>query len=809
MAEPLGIEIVVGDFETLKSSREFFAGFIQCPFRSGKLLTFSEYQGFAEKLHSQKALVVVAADLMSLCVLESPGKWGADIVVGSSQRFGLPLSFGGPHAGFIACQKKHQRSLPGRIVGLSKDSKGRPALRLALQTREQHIRRERATSNICTAQALPAIMASMYAVYHGPERLKRMAFRIHLLAHFLLCFLKEKLKIQDLSASFFDTLSFSVGRRRSLLLKEAYQRGLLFFPLGEEELSLALNETTNLKDIEILLSLFIDVLSDSLKDVSKDSLKEDLAKHLKDCQKSLEELDTSENLNLQNFSLSLPPSLVRKTQFLSHPVFNSFHSETEMLRYITRLESKDLSLVHSMIPLGSCTMKLNATTEMIPITWSEFSRIHPFAPSSNTLGYQIMIEELEQSLCELTGFSAISLQPNAGSQGEYTGLLILRKYYQEQNQTQRRVCLIPVSAHGTNPASAAMAGFKVVSVACDRKGNIDFKDLEEKVKLHSLELAALMVTYPSTHGVFEENILDVTELIHKHGAQVYMDGANFNALLGLISPADLGADMAHLNLHKTFCIPHGGGGPGVGPLAVASHLKHLLPSHSMVPSYDPKESSSSFPSSVKKGFSVSSAPWGNANVLPVSWAYIKMMGKRGLRTASQVAILNANYVAQRLKSHYPILYQGKTGWVAHECIIDLRAFKASAGITVEDVAKRLMDYGFHAPTMSWPVPGTLMIEPTESESLEELDRFCESMISIREEIQEIEEGKVDKKNNLLKNAPHCLNDISEETWPHPYTRERAAFPKPWLREGFKFWPSVSRIDNVHGDRNLVCTCVFP
>lgn len=810
-AEPLGIEVVIGNVEEWEnkniSQEAFFGSFFQYPFRSGKLLSFSAYQKFSEKIHSQKGLVVVAADLLSLCLLQSPGSWGSDIVVGSSQRFGLPLSFGGPHAGFLSCQKKYQRFVPGRIIGLSKDSEGKPALRLALQTREQHIRREHATSNICTAQALPAIMASMYAVYQGPNILRQTALRVHSWTHFLSSFLRQNLDIQNLSPFFFDTLLLSLGQKRNALLKKAYENKILFFPFKEDQLYLSLDETTTFQDVKDLILLFIEVFASNFSPLQSQSLKKELNKNLKQHQQALEKRQDSTNLaSFADHSdlLSLPPCLLRQTKYLTHSVFNSFHSETEMLRYISRLEAKDLSLAHSMIPLGSCTMKLNATTEMIPITWPELSAIHPFAPPSTALGYLSMMQDLEQKLCHLTGFSALSLQPNAGSQGEYTGLLIIRKYYQEKGEPQRNVCLIPTSAHGTNPASAAMAGFKVVSVSCDRKGNVDFKDFKEKVQTYSSELATCMITYPSTHGVFEESILDICDLMHSHGGQVYMDGANFNALVGLVSPAALGADMAHLNLHKTFCVPHGGGGPGVGPLAVASHLKHLLPSHPLLPLYDPKENQQN-PSHLKT-FSVSSAPWGNANVLPISWAYLKMMGERGLKKATQIAILNANYIAQRLKPHYHVLYQGETGFVAHECIIDVRSFKASAHITVEDVAKRLMDYGFHAPTMSWPVPGTLMIEPTESESLKEIDRFCESLISIREEIREIEQGKANKEKNILKNAPHSLSCVTANSWPHPYSREQAAFPKKWLKEEFKFWPSVSRIDNVHGDRNLICTC---
>ena len=818
-AEPLGIHIYVGDAEKIDFSKNFFAYFIQYPTASGRLFPLSFYENFSKKAHEKKALVIVASDVLSLTLIKAPREWGANIAVGSTQRFGLPVSFGGPHAAYIASMDLYKRFLPGRIIGLSKDIKGNPALRLALQTREQHIRRERATSNICTAQALPATLASMYAVFHGPKHLKKIAFRIHFYTNFLF----ESLKTMGLKAShssFFDTLLLPLKENQEKFLKKAFEKEMLFFASHDEKIHLSLNETSTAEDVLELLSLFQSVLvqknssSFKLPFSSSSQLEEKLDQSFKDFLKR-------KTFNLG--ALSLPPSLFRGSNYLTHSVFNSYHSETEMLRYITRLESKDLSLSHSMIPLGSCTMKLNGTSEMIPITWEGLSQIHPFSPMEISRGYQEIIQELEESLCELTGFSAISFQPNAGSQGEYAGLLMIRKYFQSKGEERRDICLIPSSAHGTNPASATMAGLKVVIIQCDRKGNIDFKDLKEKADKYSHRLATLMVTYPSTHGVFEENILDITDLIHSHGAQVYMDGANFNALVGCIPLSTLGADLAHLNLHKTFCIPHGGGGPGVGPLVVSSHLKDFLPSHrfdfyqnghfknlskdsSQTLSQTQFQKTLSRKNTEENFFSISSSPWGNANVLPISWGYLLLMGKEGLRKATSVAILNANYIVKKLEPYYPILYRGRGGWVAHECILDLRAFKASVNVTVEDIAKRLMDYGFHAPTMSWPVLGTLMIEPTESESLTELNRFIEAMIEIRKEIEDIESGKADREDNVLKNAPHTIAHVCSSSWPHSYSREKAVFPIKWLRREHKFWPSVSRIDNVHGDRNLVCNC---
>ncbi|MBP5975980.1 aminomethyl-transferring glycine dehydrogenase [Brasilonema sp. CT11] len=758
-AQPLGIDIIVGDHQTFDFSEPIFGAILQYPASDG---TIYDYRAFIEKAHAMGALVTVAADPLSLTLLTPPGEFGADIAVGSTQRFGIPLGYGGPHAAYFATKQEYKRQVPGRIVGVSKDSQGKPALRLALQTREQHIRREKATSNICTAQVLLAVMASMYGVYHGPAGIKKIAENIHQMTVMLAKGLK-RLGYSIHSEYFFDTLRVDLGER-SLddILQACEERKINIRTLNTTTVSISLDETTTEKDLIDLLEIFAfgdDLLFPPACGASS--------------------------------ALFLP----RTTSYLTHPVFNRYHSETELLRYLHKLEAKDLSLTTSMIPLGSCTMKLNATSEMIPVTWAEFSKIHPFAPLSQTRGYQILFQQLEEWLGQITGFAGVSLQPNAGSQGEYTGLLVIRKYHESRGEGHRNVCLIPQSAHGTNPASAVMCGMKVVTVACDAQGNVDLDDLKAKVQKHSKELAALMVTYPSTHGVFEEQIQEICAVVHTHGGQVYMDGANMNAQVGLCHPRDIGADVCHLNLHKTFCIPHGGGGPGMGPIGVASHLVPFLPGHAVV-EMDGEQ---------KMG-AVSAAPWGSASILVISWMYIAMMGADGLTQATKVAIVNANYIAKRLESYYPVLYKGKNGLVAHECILDLRSLKKSANIEIDDVAKRLMDYGFHAPTVSWPVAGTIMVEPTESESKEELDRFCDAMIAIRQEIAQIESGKMDAQDNVLKNAPHTAESLIVGEWNHPYSREQAAYPAPWTRE-HKFWPSVGRIDAAFGDRNFVCSCL--
>jgi glycine dehydrogenase len=756
-----GIKLIIGDHETFDFKRPVFGALLQYPASDGSIF---DYSAFIERIHQSGALATVAADLLALTLLRPPGEFGADIAVGNSQRFGTPLGYGGPHAAFFATREDFKRSIPGRIVGISKDSLGKQALRLALQTREQHIRRDKATSNICTAQALLAIIAGMFAVYHGPDGLRRIAQRIHLMT----CILRrglQKLGYEVGPNYFFDTLRVNAGTTKAeKIVNSARAKKINLRLLLENQIGISLNETTSLDDLADLLSIF--------SRVPVPFKPEDL-------------IDADSNF---------PDTLSRKSSFLSHSVFNRFHSETEFLRYVHRLEGKDLALNTSMIPLGSCTMKLNATAEMIPISWPEFSRIHPFAPVEQAKGYQLLFRQLEGWLAEITGLKSVSLQPNAGSQGEYSGLLVIRKYNEKSGEGHRDICLIPQSAHGTNPASAVMAGLKVVVVACDENGNIDVADLKKKVELHKENLAALMVTYPSTHGVFEESITEICEIVHAGGGQVYMDGANMNAQVGICRPWEIGADVCHLNLHKTFCIPHGGGGPGMGPIAVASHLANFLPGHPVIES---GRQDAIGP--------VSSAPWGSANILPISWIYIQMMGDRGLKEATSYAILNANYVAKRLDPFYPVLYKGAHGFVAHECILDLRLLKKSAGIEVEDVAKRLMDFGFHAPTISFPVAGTMMVEPTESESLEELDRFCDAMIVIRKEIQAIENGEMDPQDNLLKNSPHTIDALLASQWSHPYSREVAAFPAPWTRE-HKFWPSVGRIDSAYGDRNLICTC---
>ncbi len=777
-ARPLGIEVVVGDHQTFEFEQPIFGALLQYPATDG---TIYDYREFIEKAHGVGALVTVAADPLSLALLTPPGEFGADIAVGSTQRFGVPLGYGGPHAAYFATRDAYKRQVPGRIVGVSKDAQGKPALRLALQTREQHIRRDKATSNICTAQVLLAVMASMYAVYHGPEGIKRIAQRVHGLTELLALGLK-RLGYRIGSEPFFDTLRVELGiHSLEEILKACKTRGINLRVFDANVVGITLNETTTREDLLDLWEIFAGVGVQGLADLP--FAVEDLVKGV---------------------AVEFDAPFARNSSYLTNPVFNRYHSETELLRYLHRLQAKDLSLTTSMIPLGSCTMKLNATSEMIPITWPEFGKIHPFAPLSQTGGYQVLFQQLEEWLAEITGFAAISLQPNAGSQGEYAGLQVIRQYHEHRGEGHRNICLIPESAHGTNPASAVMCGLKVVAVKCDDQGNIDLDDLRAKAEKHGNELAALMVTYPSTHGVFEEQIREICEVVHVNGGQVYMDGANMNAQVGLCSPGDIGADVCHLNLHKTFCIPHGGGGPGMGPIGVASHLAPFLPGHSVVPMHDinPKSKIQN-PKSIG---AISAAPWGSASILPISWMYIAMMGAEGLTEATKVAILNANYIARRLEPYYPVLYKGKGGLVAHECILDLRSLKKSAGIEVDDIAKRLMDYGFHAPTVSWPVAGTMMVEPTESESKEELDRFCEAMIAIRKEIEEIEAGKVDAHDNVLKNAPHTAEALMAAEWNHPYSREQAAYPAPWTRE-HKFWPTVGRIDNAFGDRNLVCSCV--
>ncbi|MFO7634461.1 MAG: aminomethyl-transferring glycine dehydrogenase [Caldilinea sp.] len=761
-AEPLGYTVVVGDHATYDFGDQTFGALVQYPDTEG---TVQDFSGFCKRAHAAGALVTVATDLLALTLLTPPGEFGADIAVGNSQRFGVPLGFGGPHAAFMATTDDLKRLMPGRLVGVSVDAEGNPAMRLSLQTREQHIRRDKATSNICTAQVLLAVMASMYAVYHGPDGLRNIARRTHLLAELLRARL-HTLGYTTNDGPIFDTLKVSSGPHSQTQIERlahANHVNLRYFTDGS--VGVSLDEPTTLKEVRTLLEVFGD---DGAADL------ESLARTL---------------------SLDYAAPFARASSFLTHPVFNSFHSEHEMLRYIKRLESRDLSLAQSMIPLGSCTMKLNATTEMIPITWQEFANIHPFAPADQSLGYQELFARLEKWLAEITGFAATSLQPNAGSQGEYTGLLVIRGYHQARGEGHRTVCLIPSSAHGTNPASAVMAGMEVVVVACDENGNVDLDDLRTKADAYADRLAALMVTYPSTHGVFEAAIHDICEIIHARGGQVYMDGANMNAQVGLTSPAAIGADVCHLNLHKTFTIPHGGGGPGVGPICVAAHLAPFLPNSVVVDSVGGAQSVGS----------VSAAPWGSADIMAIPYAYIAMMGADGLTDATKVAILNANYIAQRLDEYYPVLYKGEHGRVAHECILDLRPLEHETGITAEDVAKRLMDFGFHAPTLSFPVAGTLMIEPTESESLAELERFCQAMILIHAEIMAVKDGRSDAKSNPLKHAPHTAAVIAGE-WDRPYSREQGAFPAPWVRER-KFWPYVSRIDNVYGDRHLVCACL--
>ncbi|HEX8946378.1 MAG TPA: aminomethyl-transferring glycine dehydrogenase [Gemmatimonadaceae bacterium] len=761
-AHARGVTVVVGDWRKAPIGSEVFGALIQYPATDGAV---HDYRQFCERVHAIDALVTVASDLMSLVLLAPPGEWGADVCVGNSQRFGVPLGYGGPHAAFFATKDEFKRQLPGRIIGVSRDADGKPALRMALQTREQHIRREKATSNVCTAQVLLAVIAGMYAVWHGPDRLTAIARQIHAMASTLAAGL-EQLGYALTAGDYFDTISVETGDRATTdVVAQARKKGINLRALGSR-IIVALDETVTPADVNDLLEIFATGKGAAPK---------------------FETLSKSVDARYDE-------RFARTTPFLTHAVFNSYHSETEMLRYLKRLESKDLSLTTSMIPLGSCTMKLNATAEMYPVTWPEFGKIHPFAPVEQASGYAEMFSRLESALKEITGFAAVSLQPNAGSQGEYTGLLVIRKYHESRGHTHRTVCLIPQSAHGTNPASAVMAGMKVVVVKTDTNGNIDVGDLEEKAKANGDNLAALMVTYPSTHGVFEEAITDICRIVHQYGGQVYLDGANMNAMVGLSRPGDIGADVCHLNLHKTFCIPHGGGGPGMGPIGVAKHLVEFLPGNPIIP-VGGKHSAGV----------VSAAPWGSSSILPISMMYIDMMGGVGLTEATKVAILNANYIAKRLEPHYPVLYKGKNGTIAHECIVDPRSLKSSAGVEVEDIAKRLMDYGFHAPTVSFPVAGTLMIEPTESESKVELDRFCDALIAIREEIREIELGIADREDNPLKHAPHPLGRVVSDKWDHAYGRERAAFPAPWTKL-HKFWPAVGRVESAYGDRNLVCSC---
>lgn len=759
-ARALGLNVVVGNHRDFQPTAELCGALVQYPNTYGEICDFTS---FFEHVHAAGGLAVMAADLLSLTLLKPPGELGADIALGSSQRFGVPLGYGGPHAAYFATRDALKRHMPGRIVGVSKDSRGRPAMRLSLQTREQHIRREKATSNICTAQALLANMAAMYACYHGPEGLRAIAERTHRYAQALAGGL-DRLGYRVDPQPCFDTLRIRLeAKTASEINRLADQQRMNFRTLDERTLGISLDETTNDQALLEILTVFNGGRAPSFTPA-------ELVAHA---------------------NRPFPAQFARTTSYLTHPVFNRYHSETEMLRYLRRLEARDLSLTTSMIPLGSCTMKLNAAAEMLPLSWPEFSRLHPFAPATQARGYQALFQQLEQWLAEITGFVGVSLQPNAGSQGEYTGLLVIRAYHESRGESHRNVCLIPASAHGTNPASAVMAGFKVVAVACDKDGNVDVADLRAKAESHAKNLAALMITYPSTHGVFEEQIREICNVVHAHGGQVYMDGANLNAQVGLCRPGDIGADVCHLNLHKTFSIPHGGGGPGVGPIGVAEHLVKFLPGHAVVP----------LRSRPAVG-AVSAAPWGSASILPISWVYIAAMGGAGLTQATKFAILNANYIARRLERYFPVLYRGHGGLVAHECILDLRHYKS---VTVEDVAKRLMDYGFHAPTISWPVPGTIMVEPTESESKAELDRFCEAMIGIHAEILAIESGQIDKQNNPLKRAPHTADMLADEEWNRPYSRAQACFPAAWSKD-HKFWPAVGRIDNVFGDRNLVCSC---
>jgi len=761
-ANPNGIEVIVGDFEKLNMGETYFGALLQYPNSDGEVV---DYENFISGAHQKNIKVVVAADLLSLALVKAPGEFGADVAIGTTQRFGVPMGFGGPSAGYFATKEEFKRIMPGRIIGVSIDAEGNHALRMALQTREQHIRREKATSNICTAQVLLAVMASMYAVYHGPDGLKNIAKSIHLLTARLESSLNE-LGFGQKNKYFFDTLLINLKDENTFeKIKSLADNKLVNFHYSEKKvIGISLSEVTTEKDVQEIVEIFSEAIG------------------------------KKSNAFSQNPEKKFPLELERTSSYLQHPVFNAFHSETELMRYAKRLENKDISLTYSMIPLGSCTMKLNAAAEMLGITLPGFTNIHPFAPKSQTEGHQLIISELEKALAEITGFAGVSLQPNSGAQGEYSGLMVIRQFFIDKKESYRNVVLIPSSAHGTNPASAVMAGMNVVVVKCDEKGNVDVNDLKKKAEEHKNNLAALMITYPSTHGVFEVRIKEICEIIHTNGGQVYMDGANMNAQVGLTSPKSIGADVCHLNLHKTFAIPHGGGGPGVGPICVAKHLVPFLPKHSVVTTGG------------EKGIhAVSSSPYGSANVLIISYGYIKMLGSEGLKTSTEYAILNANYIAAKLKPYYKILYTGEKGRVAHEMIFDMREFKRTANVEVEDIGKRLMDYGFHAPTISFPVHGTMMIEPTESESKKELDRFCEAMIFIKKEMDEIEHGRADREDNVIKNAPHTMHAVTAEEWKHKYSREEAAFPTTWIKQN-KFWPATAKVNNGFGDRNLVCTC---
>ena len=764
---PMGIELIIGDFKTVALDGSVYGALLQYPSVDGKVY---DYADFVKKAKTNGSAIAVAADVLSLVLLTPPGEWGADVVVGNSQRFGVPMGYGGPHAAFFACREEYKRIIPGRIIGVSVDAHGNPALRMALQTREQHIRRDKATSNICTAQALLAIMASMYVVYHGPEGMKGIAQQVHFSAVTLANELK-KLGLNVEEGVFFDTIKinppapFEKGELFRAKVKQLAEAAQINFRYTENAITISVDQTTDADDINAIVEVFAKATGKTASTITQETIFS---------QKSL--------------------IVNRKSLILTHPIFNSYHSESEMMRYIKRLENKDLSLTHSMISLGSCTMKLNAASELLPITWPEFAHIHPFVPVEQAAGYQEMIADLDKSLSEITGFAKMSFQPNSGAQGEYAGLLVIQAYHQSRGDAHRNIALIPTSAHGTNPASAAMCGMKIVLVKCDEKGNIDVNDMREKAILHKDNLSCLMVTYPSTHGVYEESIIEITNIIHENGGQVYMDGANMNAQVGLTSPGNIGADVCHLNLHKTFAIPHGGGGPGMGPIGVAKQLVPFLPSHSIIKTGG------------EKGIhAVSAAPYGSSLILLISYGYIKMLGGEGVTEATRMAILNANYIKESLKGHYPTLYSGKNGRCAHEMILDCVAFKREAGIEVGDIAKRLMDYGYHAPTVSFPVHDTLMIEPTESESKEELDRFCSAMISIKKEIDEIITGKADKEDNVIKSAPHTAKSVITDDWKHSYTREKAVYPLKWVKDA-KFWPSVARVDNAHGDRNLICAC---
>jgi glycine dehydrogenase len=770
-AERFGFELVIGRIEDIPYS-EIFGAIFQYPSMQGQSEDLTDV---INKIHDEKGLAIVAADLMALALLKPPGEMGADVVIGSTQRFGVPMGYGGPHAAYFATKEEYKRAVPGRIIGVSVDKRGKQAFRMALQTREQHIRREKANSNICTAQALLANIAALYAMYHGPEGIRNIALRIHRLTEIFAIGLKQA-GMKVINDNFFDTLTISVDDKHAQAIQARSREEGINLRVDrlaiDGTIGVSLDECTSENEVELLWKIFVG----------------DTAKSL-----SVGKIDTQ--ITLGDTASVIPEGLRRQSKYLQHQNFNRYHSETDMMRYIKRLENKDLSLTHAMIPLGSCTMKLNAAAEMIPISWPEFSKPHPFTPVAQMAGYREMIGELEDMLAEITGFDAVSMQPNSGAQGEYAGLLAIKKYLESIGQGNRNICLIPTSAHGTNPASAQMIGMKVVLVSCDDEGNIDVEDLKQKAAIHTNELAALMITYPSTHGVFEEGVKEICQVIHDNGGQVYMDGANLNAQVGVSKPGQIGADVSHVNLHKTFCIPHGGGGPGMGPIGIKAHLAPFVANHSLIELVGPN----------KTNTAVSAAPWGSSSILPISWMYIAMMGAEGLLKATQVAILGANYIAKKLEDHYPVLYTGRNGMVAHECIIDMRAIKEASGISEEDIAKRLMDFGFHAPTMSFPVAGTLMIEPTESESQEELDRFITAMIQIRKEIHDVESAKIDAKNNPLKNAPHTIEDMLDETWDRPYTKRDGAFPFGQT-DSSKFWPSVNRIDNVYGDRNLFCSC---